>query len=189
LILLGRCDRGTGVLIDIMMCSAFGIGLFVLGGRGFSLTQDRNRPTGRHSLDDDRVKPKDLPKEWQQLRWTAVTALAMPLLVLAEVDKAPDPLRFPARLLAITITTALLIWELSSWRRFTDPADRLRAFSSVRWFFAPAVAQLLWLLHIWDKGMARSAVVAMMIVIMIGPDLESWARRRLLGRAGGTTTS
>lgn len=172
-----------------MMCSVFGIGLFVVGGRAFSLTQDRNRPTGGHSLDDDRVKPEDLPKEWQQLRWTAVTALAMPLLVLAEVDKAPDPLRFPARLLAITITTALLIWELNSWRRFTDPADRLRAFSSVRWYFAPAVVQLLWLLHIWDQGMARSAVVAAMIVVMIGPDLESRVRRRLLGRADGSTTS
>lgn len=177
------------MLLEIMFCCVFGIGLLVVGGRAISLTHDRDRPTGRHSRDSERVKPEDLPKEWQQLRWTALVALAMPALVLAEADKAADPLRVPARLLAIAITTILLIWELSTWPRITDPADRHRALSSARLYLAPAVVQLLWLLHIWDKGMARSAVVAMMIVIMIGPDLESWARRRLLGRAGGTTTS
>jgi hypothetical protein len=177
------------VLIDIMLYGLVGIGLLVVGGRAFSLTQDRHQPTGRHSLARERVKPEDLAKEWQKLRWTALTALAVPFLVLAEADKASDPLRLPARLLAIAITIVLMIWELSSWRGITDSAHRLRTLNSARWYFAPAVAQLLWLLHIWDKGMARGVVVAAMLVVAIGPDLESWVRRRLVHRAGGTTAS
>jgi hypothetical protein len=189
LIRLTRCDRGTGVLLEIMFCGVFVIGLLVVGGRALSLTHDRDRPKGRHSRDSERVKPENLPKEWQQLRWTALVALDMPALVLAEAAKAGDPLRVPARLLAIAITTILLIWEVSTWPRITDPADRHRALSSARLYLAPAVGQLLWLLHIWDKGIARTAVVAVMLVVLVGPDVESWVRRRLVQRAGGTTTS
>jgi hypothetical protein len=180
---------GDGVLLDVMCCCFFGIGLLLVGGRAFSLAQDRDRSAGRHRHGGERVKPEDLAKEWQRLRWTAITGLAFPLIVLAGEDKAADALLFPARLLAIAITIFLLIWELGSWRRITGSADRRRAFGSARWYFAPAVMQLLWLLHIWDKGMARAAVVAVMVVVVVGPDLESWVRRRLVQRAGGSTAS
>ena len=177
------------MLIDFLAWGMVGVGLLVIGGQVFSLRQDRNRPAGRHSRDRERVKPEDLAKEWQRFRWTAFTLVIVPLVVLTEAGIASDPLRLSLKVLAIAATIILLIWEIRSWRGITERMDRLRALNSARIYFAPAVVQLLWLLNIWRHGMAGDVVIAALALVLLGPEVEPWIRRRLINRAGGTTAT
>ena len=176
------------MLIGVLLWAVLGIGIFTVGGKGISLVQDRQRAAGRHSLDEDRVKPEDLAKEWQRLRWTAFSAIVFPLIVLSDVVKASEPLRQSARLVVIVATVVVLIWEIRSWHGITDAADRRRALNTARHYFPPAAVQLVLLLHVWEHGLAFDAMVAVMILVMAGPEVESWVRRRLTRRAGGTAT-
>jgi hypothetical protein len=176
-------------VLDILLWITIGLGVFIVGGKGISLAQDRGRSIGRHSSDEDRVKPEDLAKEWQGLRWTAFTVTIVPLIALSDPLKASDPLREPTRVIAAVATVVLLLWEIRSWRVITDPADRRRALNSARRYFAPALVQLLWLLHIWEHGMESGLLLTAMVLVMAGPEAESWVRRRLVQRAGGTTST
>ncbi len=178
---------GGGVSIYVLAWILFGIGAIAVAGMAFSLTQDRDRPRGRHSS-DDRVKPEDFPEEWQRLRIIAFDTLVFSMLIMSEATKDSSPLRVSERVFALTGAITLLIWEIGSWRKFTDPGDRRRALNSARWFFVPVVFQMLFVFHVWHSGLARIVALTAMTLIVAGPDVESWIRRRLQRRAGGTTT-
>jgi hypothetical protein len=179
-----RLRWGTGVLIYIIGWSLFGLGILAVGGQAFSLMQDRNRPVGRHS--HGRTPPEKMPEEWQRLRLTVSTTLILPIILISRTAEASASWQVPARGLVVLATAILLIWEIRSWRRITDPADRRRALNEARWFFIPPLLQVLWLIHIWDNGTGRTVVLIAAIVLMAGPDVESWIRGRLVHRASGS---
>jgi hypothetical protein len=164
----------------------FGLGAALVGSMAFGLTQDRDRPRGRHSR-DERVKPEDRPAEWQRIRLIAANTLIFAIIMMTDSANASNPLQFPARALVVTATITLLIWEFRSWRQFADPADRRQAMSSARWFVVPLGVQVLWMLHIWDNGVARIVASTATLLILTVPDVEPWVRGRLQRRAGGTT--
>ncbi|HXS62119.1 MAG TPA: hypothetical protein VN767_04545, partial [Streptosporangiaceae bacterium] len=132
-------------------------------------------------------KPEDRPAEWQKIRLMAANTWILAIVLMTDSAKASNPLQFPARALVVAATVTLLIWELRSWRQFSDPADRRRAMSSARWFVVPLGVQVLWMLHIWDNGVARIVASTATLLILTVPDVEPWIRRRLQRRAGGTT--
>jgi len=175
------------VSIYVLAWILFGIGVIAVAGIAFALTQDRDRPRGRHSS-DDRVKPEDRPKEWQRLRFIAASTLILPIVLMSDATKATNPLQLLGKGLVIAGTISLLIWEVRSWRQISDPVDRRRALSSARWYLVPLAFQVLLMLHIWDNGAARIMAGIAMILIVAGPDVESWVRRRLRRRVGGTTS-
>ncbi|HET7014859.1 MAG TPA: hypothetical protein VFI65_13170 [Streptosporangiaceae bacterium] len=164
----------------------FGLGAAIVGEMAFELIRDRDRPRGRHSR-DERVEPKDRPAGWQRLRLMAANTLIFAVILMTDSAKASNPLRFPAKGLVLAATITLVIWEARSWRQFDDPADRRHAISSARWFVVPLGVQVLWMLHIWDNGVARIVASTTTLLILAGPDVEPWIRRRLQRRAGGTT--
>ena len=164
----------------------FGLGAAIVGGMAFGLIQDRDRPRGRHSR-DERVKPEDRPAGWQRLRLMAANTLILAVILMTDSAKASNPLQLPAKALVVATTITLLIWEVRSWRQFADPADRRRAMSAARWFVVPLGIQVLWMLHIWDNGVAKIVASTVTLLILAGPDVEPWIRRRLQRRTGGTT--
>lgn len=165
----------------------FGLGAVVVGAWGYAMVQERRRPTGsgRHSLDRD--KPLDQTDEWRRLRFVAVATLIVWAFFMSAA-KHVGSLLFVAKTAAIVATIIVVIWELRSWGKLTDPAARRSALSSARWFFVPTATQVLLLLHIWDHGRARIIAAAAGLLILAGPDIEPWIRRQLQRRAGGTTT-
>jgi hypothetical protein len=175
------------VLIYIMGWSLLGTGILAVGGKAFSLTQDRNRPVGRHSQDEDRTAPEKMPEEWQRLRLTASTTLILPIILMSQTARASASWQVPAKGLVVLATAILLIWEIRSWRQITDPGDRRRALSRARLFLIPTVLQVLWLFHIWRDGVAGIVVIVAAVVLMAGPEVEPWIRRRLVRRASGST--
>lgn len=175
------------MLIYVMGWVLFGVGVFMVGGRAFSLTQDRKRPIGRHADEDDRTTPEEMPEEWQSLRLLALTTLIVPFIFMSQAAKASAPWQAPVKGVVVVATAVLLIWEVRSWRQITLPGARRRAVSRARWFLIPTMLQVLGLFHVWSDGVARVVVLVVAGLLVVGPDVEPWIRRQLIRRAGGST--
>jgi hypothetical protein len=180
---------GTGVLIDICGWGVIGICLLAVVGQVVELRRiyHPRPPRGRHSADE--TEPQDPAREWQRLRLIMTVALLGPAIFLLKTTNSHGLTSDPLRWLAAVAAAIIVIWEIRSWSRIKDPADRRRMLSSARMGFVPSLAQITIMLGVWTDGPARIVIGVLVAVIVIGPDIESWVRRWLIGRASGSTPS
>jgi hypothetical protein len=181
------------VWIDILGWSLFGFGLIFVYVQAVDIWRiDHPRPpSGRHSAPSDTSPNR--AKEWQGLRGVMMLTLMGPAIVLLGLGKSPRLTQDPARWLAVLAAVIIVIWEINSWRGIADPTARRRALNSARSGLIPGLIQITVLAGIWTNGPARIVAVTLGLVIVIGPDVESWVRRWLIRRAsdatGGSTPS
>ncbi len=185
-----------GVLIEVFGWTVIGIGVLGIVTQAVSLSPPSHRPgrgPGRHVAPVsepviERAKPEERANEWRQLRLIAIFTLFGPAILLDGLSSKPfDPTRDPAKWLVLAAMAAVVIWELRSWLQFTDPTERRKAFRSARLNLIPAASEVFVLLGGWKSGPEQIGFAVVIPLLLIGPDVELWVRRRLQRRAGGTT--
>ncbi len=140
----------------------------------------RRPPPGAHAK-PALTEPGARSKAWREFRKSLLAATAGVILLSDQLKHAAA-----AKWLVGVAIFVIVIGELGSWLRLTEPGARSRAWQELRWSLLPAATAVFWLVDGWKHAIA-GWLLSIFLFAVVAPDLDSWIRSRVSRKSDDPT--